>query len=215
MSDRLTTRTLDVPRAAIDLTLRDLTGRGIPLAVLRPPARDGRNVLEVDVLVAPAHLAAAEDLLRIDGFRRRPGWGRDPHRFWIRPLVGEAGLDWLKLDLVTDLAFGPWHEWGTGTADEVLADRTEDRPPRLAPADELLALALHVALDRGAVRPRDGERLQALAARAERPGALARAVLADGGDGPHWDDIRGWIVDGRWATLLAAAPTLDVEPVAS
>lgn len=188
--------------------LAHLEAEGLAVAVLRPPARDGRGVLEADLLVDPAQRPRVEAVLGAEGFRRRPAWGRAPHRFFLRPLVGDGDVDWLKLDVVTDLCFGPRHEWPTGLGAACLQDRGRTLPPRLDPADELVAHLLHALLDRGTLRPGDRTALAALAEEVRGPGRLGRA-LTPAGDGPaSFPGLVAAARAGRWDDVAAATPCL-------
>lgn len=194
--------------AALDGVLARLEAGGLAVAVLREPSRDGRGVLEADLLVDPSERDDVERVLVDAGFRRRPGWGRDPHRFFLRPLVDGPGTDWLKLDVVTDLCFGPRHEWPTHLGAECLRDRRRGARPRLQPADELVAHVLHALVDRGGLRPRDTAALARLADEVDGGGRLALA-LAEPGIGPA--SLPGLVAaarDGRWDQVRAASPRL-------
>ncbi|HWJ61945.1 MAG TPA: ATP-binding protein [Acidimicrobiales bacterium] len=195
-------------RGLLDVVLADLTRHGIEHAVIRPPGRDGSGVLEVDLLVGPGSLAATEALLAEDGFARRRSWGRRPHRFHLKPVTGGEELDWLKVDLVTDLCFGRWHELPTRAADRCLAH--PDRPDRdhLAPADELLALVGHALLDGRGLTPEIQARLRVLARRDPGPGALAAQLVPGGGGVPSWEHLVAAIQAEDWATVERAAPVL-------
>ncbi|MEO6987988.1 MAG: hypothetical protein ABI239_05000 [Aquihabitans sp.] len=188
----------------LDQILEQAVAIDIAVAVIRPPARDGRSHLEVDVLVAPKHRVAFERLLLEHGLRHRQAWGRRPHRFYVAPVADPAGelpIDWLKVDLVTDLAFGPLHELRSGTAVRCLAARSEEdrRSARLSPADELLALLLHVTLDRASIRDRDLTRMVDMATLVDEPGAMATPKLT-GPLGERW-----------WPALIAAARRGDCD----
>lgn len=202
------------PRHLIEV-LRQLRAHGIELALVRPPGRDGAGRVEADVLVRPSQRAEVERLLAADGFRRRPGWGRRPHRFHVRPVLdgGHHELDWLKLDLVTDLCFGPLHELATDTGEACLDARGADarRSATLAPADELAALLLHGLLDRGQLRPDQRRRLAALAPRAGEPGPLGRRCLAPGVGPARWSDLLAMIEARDWEGVLGTAPALRAE----
>lgn len=194
--------------AALARVLDRLAADGLAVAVLRDPARDGRGVLEADLLVDPAERAEVEAALVTDGFRRRPGWGRDPHRFFLRPLVEGAATDWLKLDLVTDLCFGPRHEWPTRLGPACLRDRRTVPAHRLDPADELVAHLLHALLDRGGIRPRDAASLARTAAAVDGGGRLALALTEPGLGPASFPGLVAAARDGRWDAVRSAGPAL-------
>lgn len=193
---------------ALDAVLARLEAADLAVAVLREPSRDGRGVLEADLLVDPARRARVEAVLVAAGLRRRPGWGRDPHRFFLRPVVAGGAVDWLKLDVVTDLCFGPRHEWPTGLGAECLRTRRRAPRPRLHPADELVAHVLHALVDRGGLRPKDVAALARVAAEVDGGGRLGRA-LTEPGVGPA--SLPGLVAaarDGRWDDVRSATPRL-------
>ncbi|QYG92245.1 hypothetical protein HC251_07210 [Iamia sp. SCSIO 61187] len=197
-----------VAEVALDRVLARLEERGLAAAVLREPSRDGRGVLEADLLVDPGQRDRVETALVDAGFRRRPGWGRDPHRFFVRPLVTGPDTDWLKLDVVTDLCFGRRHEWPTRLGPDCLRDRRPGPRPRLQPADELVAHLLHALVDRGGLRPRDTVALAQLAGEVDGGGRLALA-LAEPGIGPaSFPGLVAAARDGRWDLVRSAAPRL-------
>lgn len=192
---------------AIDRALALLEEAGLAVAVLRDPSRDGRGVLEVDLLVDPSQRAQVEAVLVADGFRRRPGWGRDPHRFFLRPVTDGDVTDWLKLDVVTDLCFGPRHEWPSGLGADCLRDRRTS-PARLDPADELVAHVLHALVDRRSLRPKDIDALARTAATVEASGRLGLALTQPGVGPASFPGLVGAARDGRWESVRAAGPTL-------
>lgn len=199
----------DPAQRALRHALSLMTANAVVHALVRDPGRDGRGALEADVLVATGDLWRGEELLVAAGFRRRPGWGRHPHRFLLRPVESDEGsLDWVKLDLVSELAFGPWHEWISGRAAACLGDRVVGPPSRLSPADELAALVGHTLVDRGEVRASDARRMLALAPVAPAPGALGHLFFPATGRGPRWTDVLLLVEARRWDDLLADAPRL-------
>jgi thymidylate kinase len=105
---------------------------------------------DIDLLVAPAdapRLAAAADRL---GFARLPARRRGSHAFHVA--YDAAGDLWLKLDVVTDLAFGPAFELRSAAAAECLRRRRRVAGVAvLADADAFWCLLLHRLLDRGAI----------------------------------------------------------------
>ncbi len=188
-----------------------LGAAAISRALVRTPSRDGRGQLEADVIVAPGDLAATEQLLAEHGLRRRPGWGRRPHRFHVRPARADDGtIDWLKVDVVTDLCFGAHHELASDMGPRCLAARPDPQSDRLLPADELMALLLHALLDRPIVRVDQRERLAELAvlARADGPGPLAHRCLPTGANAPTWTEILDALESGDTRLLDQLRPHL-------
>jgi hypothetical protein len=135
-------------------------------------------------------------------------WGHGSHHFFVS-YVEEAGA-WLKLDVVTELAFGPFGELPSRTAAALLGRTVRQGVlARPAPADAFWALLGHVVLDRGRIRPERGRELAALAGAARGEASPVGAVIARACP-PGWDTER--IIDaaasGRHDELLALGPAL-------
>lgn len=193
----------------LDEVLAQLHHAGIQRALVREPSRDGQDRLEADLLVSPEDLSATEQILAGHGFRRRPGWGRRPHRFHLLPAANDDGtIDWLKVDVVTDLCFGSLHELVSGTAARCLAARPDPTSKRLLPADELMALLLHGLLDAPQLRTDQRDALRTLAPTAGRPGPLARRCLPSGPDGITWDELLDAIARSDWPQITRLRPAL-------
>jgi thymidylate kinase len=174
---------------------------GIRWALLRGRA-DGRDG-DVDVLVAPADAPSLDRVLAAAGFARIPAIGHADHRFYRT--YDETTDQWLTLDVVTELAFGPggWLAL-PGAADDVLGGRTRDAETwRLAPDDAFWALLLHDLLDRGNVPEAHGEELGRLVGDARPDGPIGRRIDAFGGPGCAARLI-GSIADGATSDALAA-----------
>jgi thymidylate kinase len=116
--------------------------RGV--ADLHAPAGD------VDLLVTAAdapRLAAAADRM---GFARLPSRRTGSHRFYVA--YDAAGDLWVKLDVVTELAFGPGFELPSAAAAECLRRRRRAGAVAvLDVADAFWCLLLHRMLDRGEI----------------------------------------------------------------
>ncbi len=99
---------------------------------------------ELDLLVNDHR--RARTVLQSLGFRPIAAWGHGTHRFYVA-YDAPTSL-WIKLDLVTDLAYGRYQTLGCDCGGGVLQRRLADglimRPH---PADEFWALALHYLLD--------------------------------------------------------------------
>ncbi|MBW3541422.1 MAG: hypothetical protein KY476_14235 [Planctomycetes bacterium] len=175
------------------------------------PRRGGDDV-EVDLLVAPADMARAGEVLERLGFVELRRWGYRPHRFFV---AYDAGGDrWLKLDCVTEIAFGrAVHALRTDLATGCLERRRRiGRVWYPSPFDELLMLALHVIVD---VRRFSEERRRQLL---ELAGQLTRADLDDERNkaaaercfGPATTpaDLPRLLADGRWEELLSQRPAI-------
>ncbi len=210
------TRTLDGYRAhpgaaaaQLDQVLVALGQAGILRALVREPSRDGQLRLEADLLVTPEDLAETEQILAGRGFRRRPGWGRRPHRFHLRPAANDGGsIDWLKIDVVTDLCFGSLHEYASNMGPRCLLARTSPTDDRLLPADEFMALLLHGLLDASFLRVDQRDRLQALALTADRPGPLALRCLPSGSETMTWTALLEAVSRSDWSPIERLRPAL-------
>jgi thymidylate kinase len=136
------------------------------------PAEEGGDV---DVLVHPDDVPAAEVALGGAGFARWPSWGRGTHRFHLA--YDRASGTWAKVDLVSDLGFGPYGELATGAAPAVL-ERRRPGPgaPVPAPGDAFWALLLHALLDRSELPVRHLDALAAGAAEGATGGPLREAL---------------------------------------
>ena len=177
----------------------ELTRAGVQWAMLRPS-----SVLEpgddVDVLVAPSDYGLARTVLLNFGFLQLPGRGRGSHRFFLGH--DSSGGDWLALDLVTELAYGPRFEFKTNLGLACL-ERRSGPPERknLDPDDELYALLLHCLLDKGVISPKQASRLEQLVV-ADREAGPVRHLLA-GLLPSEWttERLEQAICAGEWARL--------------
>jgi thymidylate kinase len=146
---------------------------------------------DVDVLMARGDAARAEAALASTGFARLPARGHGPHRFFLA--YDRDDDAWLKLDVVTELAFGPSYALRSHAAAACLARRRRRNGVAvLDTADAFWCLLLHRLLDKGAIGP-TAARLCALAAdprcatsplaleldrRIASPGAAGRLIAA-------------------------------------
>jgi hypothetical protein len=194
---------------AIAGPIASLERAGVRWCVLRGEAELHRLAGDVDLLVHPRDLALARICLVETGtFTEIRAWGRHPHHFLSAYIPSERA--WLKLDVVTELAFGPHQELRTPTAEAVLARRVRDGVmARLARVDAFWALLLHALLDRGELRPGQRHDLRTLAIQIDRAeGPLAAVVAA--ACPPGWDTgrIAGAAASGSFGELLSLAPAL-------
>jgi len=160
---------------------------GVPWTLLRGEAELAAHGGDVDILVAESARPAAGRALLAAGFVPLPTWGRGSHRF--HHAYDPATDRWVKLDVVTELAFGRFAELPTDLAAAWL-ERREGAvgPARPDPADAFWAFLLHALLDRAELRPDDLAELRERAAfaRADGPGSVAVAPLLPRG----WDPAR-------------------------
>jgi hypothetical protein len=183
-------------------TLAELNASAVRWCLLRDGPELDPHSGDVDLLVHADDLEMLRRLLAECGFTEVRAWGRWPHRFFVAAP--------LKLDVVTELAFGPDAALRTHVAEAVLARRVLAVPaPRPAAPDAFWALLLHVLLDRGVVRPDRARELAALAPLARGAVSPLRR-LVEMACPPGWDAVR--IADeaaaGRFKELLGLAPEL-------
>ncbi|MEA2536986.1 MAG: hypothetical protein QOF11_1220 [Chloroflexota bacterium] len=137
---------------------------------------DGRAG-DVDMLVDPGDLGRLRRAARAVGFVRLPARGYGSHLFLI---TYDPDSDrWIKLDVVTELAFGPSFAWRVADGASVLErTRRADAPNVwvLAEADAFWALLLHGLLDKGKLDDAQRARLTELAPHGRAGGPLARAI---------------------------------------
>ena len=179
-------------------------------ALLRGEAELGSPGGDVDILAARGDLWRLEEAIAPLGFGRLPSHGRGTHTFFLA--YDEAGDRWVKLDVVTELAFGRYQElWLEDAVGCLERRRVEAGVAVLDRRDGFWALLLHCLLDRGrfsddsrravgslanyagATDPL-AQRLESVLSRRWRPEALA--ALARAAD---------------WDTLQRVAPALRAD----
>jgi hypothetical protein len=194
---------------AIATPLAAFDEAGVRWCLLRGAGELHRVAGDVDLLVHRRDLGLVRSrLASMGGFRELRAWGRRPHHFFVAHVACEEA--WLKLDIVSELAFGERQELRTGAAEAVLARRIRDGfLARPAPADAFWALLVHVLLDRGEVVPRRGHELVELAAGA-RMASSPLGTLVEAACPPGWDAQRvlACAAAARFDELLALAPAL-------
>jgi hypothetical protein len=178
-----------------EATLAALNASAVRWCLLRDESEPGDDL---DLLVHRADLGTLRALLGSMGLAELRAWGRWPHHFFVATA--------LKLDVVTDLAFGPHATLRTDAAEAVLAGRVARR---LAPADEFWALLLHTLLDRGAVRSSRARELEALAPRVRDAESPLRPYV-EAACPAGWDaaGVADAAAAGRFEELLFLAPEL-------
>jgi thymidylate kinase len=165
---------------------------------------------DVDLLVSRRDFGRVGPALRPLGFAPLPSRGHGPHSFFLA--YEATGGRWIKLDVVTELSFGPDFDLRTGAEEECLAGRRRDGPLALLDADSAFwALLLHCLLDKRTVAPRHRPTLVRLAAQADGGGPLGHVV----GDAcpPEWTPARivETVAREDWPALLALAPLLEAR----
>jgi hypothetical protein len=137
---------------------------------------------DVDLLVAHGDMPRLRDALAPLGYVPLRAWGRGPHRFFVAYDQTSGGV---KLDVVTQLAYGRYQEVRTAAAAGCLARRRyAGGLALLSPGDGFWALLLHCMLDREAFSAVHRGRLLELAGEADCDIELANiadAAFAEGG----------------------------------
>jgi thymidylate kinase len=196
-----------VPHPALAALFRALDDEGVAWCVLRGESELSEPEGDVDLLVARADLPGLRRVAARLGFAPVPAWGYGSHSFFV---AYDAARDrWLKLDVVTELAYGPDYSLAAHAEDECLARRRRvDGIPLLSGDDAFWSLLLHRLVDKGGVGARDAASLTRLAESAGTEGALAR--LADSLCPPGWSAGRlvSATARGEWDTLRALGPAL-------
>jgi len=183
---------LDVLAAFDEAAISWCLVRGGPEGLSRPG--------DVDVLVAPADIARAIDIMRSHGFIRLRSYGRGTHAFFLG--LDPATRSWVEFDLVTEIAYGRHFELVTGAEQDALARRQSRQGLwTLAPDDEFWTLLLHCAFDKGAMPEHHERRLAELSGSATMTSPIARAI-ADATDLSAVD-----VTDpATWRTFVVDAP---------
>lgn len=176
---------------------------------------------DVDLLIERSDLRRATRILENQGFLRVPAWGQGSHTFFFRHEPATGG--WLKLDIVTELAFGRSFTLRTWAESGCLQRRRQEGSLALLAADDAFwSLLLHCLLDKGRFAPQQAKRLQELVPEADQDSPLARLVARycpAGWDVPqllervrqgHWQELEGLAaaLARTWAARQPAPPRL-------
>lgn len=166
----------------VDLALQALENSGAPWMLLRGEDDLARPSGDVDILVAEELLPSLDGVLGSAGFRRVLAPGHGSHRFYFSYSPGDDY--WVKLDVVSDVAFGPHQQWRTALAPRCLGRRVRRGPVWLpAEADKAWLQLLHLFLDKGEITPAKEEAARAAAEAASADDALALFVDRRMGEG--------------------------------
>ncbi len=166
---------------------------------------------EVDLLVQPSQFRPLRDLLAQLGFLNLPSGGHAPHHFFIA--YDEESDGWLKLDVVTEVAYGkPIPALRTPLADACLARRCRCGPTFTpSPEDELATLLLHCVLDKGYFAPARRQRLQALRGQVADEPYLSALLTAYWSPTMTWPQMATLIEMDNWTALLAERATVTAR----
>jgi thymidylate kinase len=159
----------------VDMALQALENSGMPWLLLRGEDDLARPSGDVDILVAEELLPGLDSVLGNAGFRRVLAPGHGSHRFYFAYSPDEDY--WVKLDVVSEVAFGPHQQWRTALARRCLGRRIRSGSVWLpAEADKAWLLLLHLFLDKGEVTPAKEEAARSAAEAASAEDAIARFV---------------------------------------
>lgn len=170
-----------LPRAEVPIhpSLRDVfrtfNNAGIRWCLLRGEDDLHAPSGDVDILVDRADAKRIKGLLARLMYVQQPTWGRGSHTFYFTYYAPTDS--WIKLDIVTDLTYGPDFTLRTQAETGCLARRQHDGDLAvLAPDDGFWTLLLHCMLDKAAFAPRRATRLRELAEAARTDGPMAQIV---------------------------------------
>ena len=168
---------------SIARAFRALDGSGLPWVLLRGEEDLVRPDGDVDILVADGQLPRLDALLADAGFQRVVARGHGRHRFYFSY---DATEDlWLKLDIVSEISFGPYQQWHTVLAEGCLQRRLRNGLLWLpATTEQAWLQLLHIMLDKGgAVRPGRMETVRVAGALASTDDVIAAYVDRQVGPG--------------------------------
>jgi hypothetical protein len=162
---------------------------------------------DIDLLVAGAHVPRFRRVAAELGFASVPAWGYGSHLFFVG--YDPAHDTWIKLDVVTELAFGRNFALAAGAEADVLARRQRVEGAWVPNRDDAFwTLLLHRLLDKGGIGPADAEQLAALALEARADGTLGRVVDPLCPAGWSAADIAAATRRHEWDTLSRLGPDL-------
>jgi hypothetical protein len=195
------------PHPRLAATFAALDAAGIRWCLLRGERKLDAPAGDIDMLVSRADVDRVRELAARLGFTHIPAWGFGSH---VSFLAYDEPTDcWIKLDFVTELAFGAGFALSTGVEEQCLSRRVRrGAAPVLTDADAFWSLLLHVILDKSRIRPAEAEELQRLAAAPCGDSPLARVVAAVAPERSSPECLVDAARDGRWAELAAAGQDL-------
>ncbi len=161
------------PRVAAVFSVLD--GAGLPWLLLRGEDDLALPAGDVDILVDRQLLPRLDGLMADAGFCRVLAWGHGSHRFYFCYSAAEDA--WIKLDVVSELAFGPYQQWRTSWAARCLRRRIRRGSYWLPDAaDQAWLLLLHLFMDKGDVAMERQELARSAAKVAADGGRIAESV---------------------------------------
>lgn len=180
---------------------------GVRWCVLRDEAQLATPIGDVDLLVAPADMGRVKHILREHQCLpvAASNWGA---RF---EFVGyhSSTETWIMLDIVTELAFGPYQSLSTDAAAECLARSQHAGALRtLAPDDAFWALLVRCILDKEAFAHKHSVRLQELVGAAHSDSPLAQQIALACPTGWSAGRLMQCVRHGEWNELVRLAPAM-------
>lgn len=189
--------------------LRDASFENAPeSSAVKHSCSEVSRYAEVDLLVAAGDLGSLQCLLTEKGFLRLRRWGYEPHQFFVA-YDNSADL-WLKLDVVTEIAFGrPTHAYRTHMADGCLERRVPCGSTfRLAPEDEFITLLLHRIVDKRDFTAASQSQLQKIAGTSLDEIRMSALFTEHCPPAIAWRAVRSQVIAGDWSGLLSHRPAI-------
>jgi len=182
---------------------RVLDAAGLPWLLVRGGDDLALPGGDVDILVDSRLLPRLDALMADAGFCRVVAWGHGSHRFYFC-YSADAGA-WIKLDIVSVLAFGPHQQWRTSWAPRCLRRRVRHGSYWVPdPSDQAWLLLLHLFMDKGGVAQERQEGARAAARVAADGGRMAESVRRRVGAGLA-TDMLNLVLAGRFEEAAAIA----------
>ena len=201
----------------VEEIFRALDEAGINWLLFRGEERMQKPTGDIDVLIASRNLETTDKVLATLGFSRQGSAFMVTRRTYVA-YVPEDDL-WLRLDVVTRVAFGELLEFDTSAAGAFLAAKRRSGVLFLPESnDAFWHLLLHYMLDRGDIPLPWREILRERAKDAHAAGPLAASLDALPSDvtSPHvlavvqaadWSSLQALFSDIRKAWLSSRSPT--------
>ena len=157
---------------------------------------------DVDLLVDRDLLPRLCSTLAKQGFTQVTAQGYEPHYFFVRYLEHED--TWLKLDVVTEIAFGNRiFALQTDLAVTCLENRQQfGQLYKLSSENEIITLLLHCVLDKQAFKPSRQSQLQTLSAEVQESTYLTALLQKYWLTEMTWPQMKVLIEAGNWPALL-------------
>lgn len=193
---------------AVETLFREFEQAGLRWCVLRMPVAPGKSAGDIDLLLDPADLPRARELLTQSKFVQLPGWSPGLHFIQY-----DAPTDcWMWFHVTTELSFGPYAVLQTHAEAACLDHRRHDgSAATLAPEDSLWVLLLHCLLDKGSIATRHRKRLQELASNLHSGSPLATLMMKLYPPGWNAGRIEECVSNGKWVELEELGPALKTR----